>query len=92
MHEVDLGKPVPDAELVNLISMHGKDAITLGILQWLRNKTALLDKTGRQVPVGADPHDYRAYHGGAGDALEEVFWDIYKATQTELDKELEEGE
>ena len=90
MHEVSLGQPMTDEELVEFISQHGKDQSVLMILQMIRNKACSIDKAGRQVPAGADPADYRAYHGGAADALEEFFWDIYRAGQTELDKELEE--
>lgn len=92
MHDVPLGQPLTNAELVEFISQHGKDQTVLTILQMIRNKACMMDRAGRQVPAGADPGDYRAYHGGAADALEEFFWDIYGASQTELDKELEEPE
>lgn len=91
MHEANLGEILSDTELRRIIGMHGRDPATLAILQVLRNKTCEMEKAGRQVPPGADPADYRAYHGGAADALEESFWEIYRASQTELDKELEDG-
>ncbi len=90
MHEANIGQPLSDSEILQMISQHGKDPVTLAILQMLRNKACSMEKAGRQVPAGADPGDFRAYHGGAADALEEFFWDVYRAKQTELDKELEE--
>lgn len=92
MHEVDLGQAFDDEELRHQVNLHGKEPAFQAVLQWIRNKATQVDKSGRQVPVGADPHDYRAYHGGGADALEEIFWDLYQATMTDLDKELEEGE
>lgn len=93
MHEVDLGTPLQDTEQIHLIAGHGKDPVVLAILQKLRNRVAEVDRAGRQVPSSeiSDPGDYRAYHDGGADALEEIFWDILRDTQTELDKELEDG-
>jgi hypothetical protein len=50
------------------------------ILQHIRNHAALMDKTGRQPPPNAP--DYRAYHAGAADALEEMFWFLMEKTKT----------
>lgn len=74
MHDVDLGKPVDDADMARVFIDH-PDLVTM-CLQMLRNKAAEIERTGRQPPITNVRDDFRAYHDGGADALEEVFWEL----------------
>lgn len=80
MHQVDLGRPLAKEEIDKAIAEARAHPAVNALLQHLRNQSATLDFTGRQPPRDALP-DFRAYHGGAADALEEVFWQIYEDHQ-----------
>lgn len=74
MHQIDVGPQLDQEEIAHRIAeAKGHPAVT-AFLQLLRNQAAMIDKTGRQPPASAVPSDYRAYHDGGADALEEVFW------------------
>lgn len=87
LHDADLG---PVLDVFQTVNEYRDHPAVRAVLQYLREKSAETDRTGRQVPTGADALDFRAYHSGAADGLEEAFWELQRARLSELEKELEE--
>lgn len=82
-HDLDLGQPVDPATLETLIQSQRDSELVRGILQTLRNHAAMVERAGRQTPGGAHPLEYRAYHAGGADAVEEVLMGFYKLAHPE---------
>ena len=85
LHHFDLGPPMEPAEIeLQLRRIKSSDGLR-AILQHLRNKSVDVDVTGRQPPVlpGLDGGQFRAYHDGGADALEEVFREIHAFSEAE---------
>jgi len=83
LHDVNLFVRLePGAEKVALHA-RAEDPGLHVVLHRLRDQAATMDRMGRQTPVVADvdPLEYRAYHAGAADALEEIFWGIWRDMQ-----------
>ena len=76
-HDLDLGAPVDGGTLEVLIQGQRDGELVRGILQLIRNQSALVERTGRQTPAGPNPLEYRAYHAGGADALEELLMGLY---------------
>lgn len=83
LHDYDLGAPMSPAEIaLNISRLKGSDGLR-AVLQHLRNKAAEVCVTGRQPPQHlSTPGDYRAYHDGGADSLEEVFQEIHANSES----------
>ncbi len=75
IHEIDLGPKLDAEEITRQLSEPNNKPYIVAVLQYLRTHMGMLERMGRQPPPGAAA-DYRAYHDGAADAVEEAFWFI----------------
>lgn len=79
MHEVDLGLPV---DLRAALMDQRESEMVRSVLQYIRDKAAGADRLARVSPRTSaqenpqHPLEYRAFHGGAANALEELFFEI----------------
>lgn len=76
-HQLDLGSPVDGGTLELLIQSNRDSELVRGLLQLMRHQAAMLERTGRQTPPDRNPLEFRAYHAGAADAVEEVLLTLY---------------
>lgn len=76
-HDLDLGAPVERETFHVLLQSQGNTELVRGLLQIMRAQAATVERAGRQTPAGADPLEYRAYHAGGADALEELLIGLY---------------
>ena len=75
IHEYDLGKKLDAEEIARQLAEPNNKPCINAVLQYLRTHMSALERYGRQPPPGS-PADYRAYHDGAADGVEEAFWFI----------------
>lgn len=86
MHEVNLGEGV---DLEAVLKDQRRNPLVRAVLQHIRNEAAGLDRLGRIMPEQAasvnarDPLEWRAFHAGAANALEELFFKIAGTEGTE---------
>lgn len=79
LHDLPLGERIPRESLQVLLQNQRDSEMLRGLLQLLREQAAVLERTGRQPPQGVnDPLEFRAYHAGAADALEEQVLTIWR--------------
>ncbi len=76
-HQLELGSQVDHGTLALLIQSNRDSELVRGLLQLMRHQAAMLERTGRQTPPDRNPLEFRAYHAGAADAVEEVLLTLY---------------
>jgi hypothetical protein len=76
-HDLDLGAPLETGTFTMLLQSQRDSELVRGFLQLLRTQAAMVERAGRQTPAGANPLEYRAYHAGGADALEEMLMQLY---------------
>lgn len=76
-HQLELGGHVDGATLAMLLQSNRDSELVRGLMQALRNQAAMLERAGRQPPPERNPLEYRAYHAGAADAIEELLLAFY---------------
>lgn len=88
LHNLDLGAPMTQGEIEQVLrNARGQDVVR-AVLQHLRNESAVLCFTGRQPPPQyVAPGDYRAYHDGGADALEQACKTLYAAERSGVDED-----
>ncbi len=90
LHQFDLGPEMSAAEIEEkLRNARGSDVMR-AVLQHLRNQASVVCYAGRQPPLEhVAPGDYRAYHDGGADALEEAFKTLWEAEHSGVEKDPE---
>lgn len=78
-HDLDLGAPLETGAFTMLLQSQRDSELVRGFMQLLRTQAAMVERAGRQTPAGANPLEYRAYHAGGADALEEILMHLYAA-------------
>lgn len=94
LHHFDLGAVMSDEEIaIQLRRIKSSDGLR-AVLQHLRNKSLEVCVAGRQPPLmpGINTGEYRAYHAGGADALEEVFRGLHAFADSEEPEDEEETE
>lgn len=76
-HDLDLGGPVEPGTLEVLIQGQRDSELVRGVLQLLRNHAANIERIGRQPPAQVQAQDWRPYHAGGADAVEEALMMLY---------------
>lgn len=85
MHQYDLGAPLSDDDINTHVRNARGSAVLTAVLQLLRNEAARVDTTGRQPPAELHvPGDYRSYHDGGADGLEEVFRKLHAMAESAI--------
>jgi hypothetical protein len=76
-HDLDLGAPVETDAFDVMLQSQAHSELFRGVLQAMRNQAAMLERVGRQTPKDGNPLEFRAYHAGGADALEELLMSLY---------------
>lgn len=82
-HDLDLGAPVERETMEVLLQSQGTSELVRGLFQLMRNNAAYIERTGRQTPQGANAVEFRAYHAGGADAVEELLMGLYAVAYPE---------
>lgn len=88
LHNLDLGAPMTQGEIEQALrNARGQDVVR-AVLQHLRNEAASLCFVGRQPPREyVAPGDFRAYHDGGADALEQACKTLYAAQMSGVEED-----